>query len=338
MNKALCITTISTILLGGWAAAVWLLPIAAYEQQESVVRYGVSEGLEVQEIVLGNGQRSCIVADSACHRLFGIPLRGCLVDTRYRNGQLRFREKATRLDGYIDRQGLVHFLGEGKDNVPEDEKGTVTFDKGKNVTAVNAGAEPSKTASLPKADLMGMAQGNPFHAEAMKVLRGKLDEQDASCRQLIIDYCEHFRSAYTTKDIDFLRQTFSDKALIIVGHVVKTSKEAANLSPTEQRVTYAMHTKADYLNRLQHVFDRNRRVDVRFSDFHIMRHPTMNGIYGVTLRQRYKSDSYADDGWLFLLWDFRDRSMPVIHVRTWQPAATVKEESDMIGISDFNLQ
>lgn len=55
----------------------------------------------------------------------------------------------------------------------------------------------------------------------------------------------------------------------------------------------------------------NKSVDVKFSDFRIMRHPTKDGIYGVSLRQRYKSDRYADDGWLFLLWDFRNASMCV---------------------------
>ena len=75
-----------------------------------------------------------------------------------------------------------------------------------------------------------------------------------------------------------------------------------------------------------------------YSDFRILRHPTMDGIYGVTLRQRYSSDRYSDDGYLFLLWDFRDRSMPVIHVRTWQPASSVADGSEIISIQDFNLQ
>ena len=67
-------------------------------------------------------------------------------------------------------------------------------------------------------------------------------------------------------------------------------------------------------------------------------HPTKDGIYGVSLRQRYKSDRYADDGWLFLLWDFRNASMPLIHVRTWQPSATVSGAEGVIDISDFNLE
>ncbi len=30
--------------------------------------------------------------------------------------------------------------------------------------------------------------------------------------------------------------------------------------------------------------------------------------------------------------------MPQIHVRTWQPAADVGDEDDVIGIGDFNLE
>ena len=77
---------------------------------------------------------------------------------------------------------------------------------------------------------------------------------------------------------------------------------------------------------------------MRFTNFRILRHPTRDGIYGVSMRQRYRSDRYADDGWLFLLWAFRNPSMPLIHVRTWQPSATVESGDGVIDISDFNLE
>ena len=99
-----------------------------------------------------------------------------------------------------------------------------------------------------------------------------------------------------------------------------------------------MHTKRSYLSRLTKVFAANKKVDVRFTDFRILRHPTRDGIYGVSMRQRYRSDRYADDGWLFLLWDFRNPSMPLIHVRTWQPSVAVEGGDGVIDISDFNLE
>ena len=201
-----------------------------------------------------------------------------------------------------------------------------------------ASAQPGrKSSALSQVNLKTMAQSNPFYKEASKIMQGKLAETDARRRRTILNYCEHFRTAYTTKDIDFLRQVFSDKALIIVGNVVKPIANDDKCQ-AESRVTFAIHSKRDYLARLSKVFAANQKIDVRFSGFRILRHPTMDGIYGVTLRQQYKSDRYSDDGYLFLLWDFRDKSMPLIHVRTWQPAATVHSGDDVINIQDFNLE
>ena len=190
-----------------------------------------------------------------------------------------------------------------------------------------------------KNDITTMAQDNPFFAEASKVISGKLEEKDADNRRMILNYCEHLRTSYTTKDIDFLRQVFSDQALIIVGHVVKTAdnNSAAGIEGDE-KVTFSLKTKKEYLERLEMVFAANKKIDVKFTDFRIMRHPTMEGIYGVSMKQEYTSDRYSDDGYLFILWDFRNESMPLIHVRTWQPAASVNGEKEIIGIRDFYLE
>ena len=190
-----------------------------------------------------------------------------------------------------------------------------------------------------KNDITTMAKDNPFFAEASKVISGKLEEKDADNRRMILNYCEHLRTSYTTKDIDFLRQVFSDQALIIVGHVVKTAdnNSAAGIEGDE-KVTFSLKTKKEYLERLEMVFAASKKIDVKFTDFRIMRHPTMEGIYGVSMKQEYTSDRYSDDGYLFILWDFRNESMPLIHVRTWQPAASVNGEKEIIGIRDFYLE
>lgn len=188
-------------------------------------------------------------------------------------------------------------------------------------------------------DIASMAKDNPFYAEAAKVLSGKLEEKDAGNRRMILNYCEHLRTSYTTKDIDFLRQVFSQEALIIVGNVVRTASDGETAGITgDERVTFSLKTKREYLERLEKVFAANKKIDVKFSDFHIMRHPTMEGIYGVSLKQKYTSDSYSDNGYLFLLWDFRDRAMPLIHVRTWQPSSAMSGDNDVIGIKDFNFE
>ena len=385
MKKTVSILSLLVLLLGVWAAALWLSPFNAYNGSSKETRYGVHEGLELVEQENAQEGKRYVVEDEDGKELFVIPLRGCLLDTRYRNGQLRFREKNTKREGYIDRQGGIflnenageyksaedrkdfanltgekkgemasgdysdHHSGEYSGDYSGERKGLAdrpsagdtesTGGTGSTGTAgFTASAQPGrKSSALSQVNLKTMAQSNPFYREASKIMQGKLTETDAKRRHTILNYCEHFRIAYTTKDINFLRQVFSDKALIIVGNVVKPIANDDKCQ-AESRVTFAIHSKRDYLARLSKVFAANQKIDVRFSGFRIMRHPTIDGIYGVTLRQQYKSNRYSDDGYLFLLWDFRDKSMPLIHVRTWQPAGTVHTGNDVINIQDFNLE
>ncbi len=332
MRKAIIVFSTAALMLTVLAAALWLMPA---EDNAGEYSYGSAEGLELTRQADG----SLIVKDKEGNTAFPIPLRGCIIDSQFRGGKLRFREKATGREGYIDRHGIASFLN--TDNTPNlsERHGAPTTPNSTPTTSNSSPLTPNSATpnSIKNVDLHTMARSNPFYKEAAKILQGKLTENDASHRHTVLNYCEHFRTAYTTKDIDFLRQVFSDDALIIVGNVVKPSKAEGGISG-DSRVTYALHTKKDYLERLSKVFNANKKIDVRFSDFRIMRHPTRDGIYGVTLRQHYKSDRYEDDGWLFLLWDFRNPSMPMLHVRTWQPAKNVNGNDDLIGISDFNLE
>ena len=367
MKKTIYVLSVIIFLLAVWAMTLWLPIGTASHADEQETRYGLNEGLELVEQATGKDGKRYVVEDADGKELFVIPLRNCLLDTRYRNGQLRFREQFSHREGFIDRQGMVTFINDGNASIHEGNKNIKqdvspneyltqnTSDKkippqtasdkeslpqtgsGKESLLLMTSGRASRSKVLSQVDLRTMAQSNPFYKEAAKIMQGKLSESDAKRRHTILNYCEHFRTAYTTKDIDFLRQVFSDKALIIVGNVVKTAAND-NKIQAESKVTYAIHSKHDYINRLSKVFATNQKIDVKFSGFRILRHPTMDGIYGVTLRQQYKSDRYSDDGYLFLLWDFRDKSMPLIHVRTWQPTSTVGGSGDIINIQDFNLQ
>jgi len=60
------------------------------------------------------------------------------------------------------------------------------------------------------------------------------------------------------------------------------------------------------------------------------------------VRQGYTSDLYADEGYLFLLWDSREATAPRILVRTWQPSRldgqTPLPEQELFTIGSFNLE
>ncbi len=198
---------------------------------------------------------------------------------------------------------------------------------------------PTHATRFKDIELQYINVSHPFRTEAIKVLNGHLEETDSISRHKILSYCEHLRTSYTTRDIDFIRQVFSDNALIIVGQVVNTSRKSTDMIGDPVKVNYIVRTKQSYLEKLEKIFNSGKDINVDFSDFKIMRHPTADGIYGVTLRQQYSSGQYSDDGYLFLLWDFRNPSMPLIHVRTWQPTATIDlDNEELIDISGFNLE
>ena len=173
----------------------------------------------------------------------------------------------------------------------------------------------------------------------MSVIKENKEISDLRRRQLILDYVERFRTAYNTKDIDFLEQVFSDDALIITGKVISQKKNDIKLP---DKIVYTKQTKTEYLGRLRQVFKKNNYIKVTFDEIKVMRHPSkkLTDFYGVTLHQGYTSSNYHDDGYLFLLWDFRDEEHPIIHVRTWQPDAINGNrlpEDEVFSIYDFEI-
>lgn len=154
-----------------------------------------------------------------------------------------------------------------------------------------------------------------------KVMSDGSEVTDLRCRQMILDYVEQFRTAYNRKDIDFLENVFSDDALIITGKVVRRKKgDRMAVLKEDTQIEYTQQRKHEYIEKLRtRVFPNNKYIQVTFTDIKVSKHPSVEGYYGVMLRQGYKSSTYSDDGYLFMLWDFRDEAHPQIHVRTWQP-------------------
>jgi hypothetical protein len=162
--------------------------------------------------------------------------------------------------------------------------------------------------------------------------------KDFRRRQMILDFLENFRTAYNRKDIDIIEKTFSENALIIKGQVLQAKTDGPDYMRTlgKERVELIRYNKQEYMQSLRSVFARNGFIDVRFDDVEVVKHGTLDHLYGVNLRQQWRSTTYGDEGWLFLLIDFEDETRPLIHVRAWQPTRhTQKEEA--IELGDFDL-
>ena len=253
------------------------------------------------------------------------------LDTIYREGKLAFTHITTGQKGYFDLDGREVWLPSNttEEVSPTEKQQTKVKDKETLVT-------------MNTNDWQKVITQSPFYEEAKKTFAGGLDVTDVANRQMILDYVEQLRKSYATKDINFIEQVFSDHALIITGKVIRESSSDGSQYLPQEQVIYNIRSKEQYLEKLKQIFAANYRINLLFSDFKINRHPTIPTVYGVSLRQAYSSDLYSDDGYLFLLWDFKEAEAPQIHVRTWQPRMqdnqTVIPENQIFSLRNFNLK
>jgi hypothetical protein len=183
----------------------------------------------------------------------------------------------------------------------------VTFDKSGNVSEFRFALDAQVSESMEKC-------GNVANVER---------------RTKILGFVERFRTAYCRKDIKFMNQIFSDDALIITGTVVQSRPN--DLGQANAKVVYNRQNKQQYLANLRRAFANNKYIEVKFEvlegDCGVTQSQNNPNVYGVRLRQEWRSSRYDDDGYVFLLWDFRDEEHPEIKVRTWQPTYIGKKEN-----------
>lgn len=156
---------------------------------------------------------------------------------------------------------------------------------------------------------------------------------DLDRRMQIIDWCEHFAKAYCDKNMKFMQTIFSDDAIIITGKITMQRVHTDMGMKDQAKVKYTQQTKEQYLRNLSAAFARNKYINVKFSDYTVVRHGAKPNYYGVTLRQKWHAaGGYHDEGIVFLIWDFTNEDAPRILVRTWQPTT---EKAFKMG--DFKL-
>lgn len=178
------------------------------------------------------------------------------------------------------------------------------------------------------------------YKKVMETGRVVTDERQ---RREILKFVEDFRCYYNQKDTAALRRIFSNDAIIITGSVIMT-KVGTDVSTMTSKIIYKQSTREEYLKKLQGIFNRNRFVDVDFDEITVKRNGATGKerFYGVTLKQKWHTDHYSDEGYVFLLWEFKDDGEPpVIHVRAWQPDkfpdGKPMKEDDILDMHDFFL-
>lgn len=196
---------------------------------------------------------------------------------------------------------------------------------------------------LPDGKICGISIAIEMHRYD-QLMAKKSSDIDYARRQIIVDFVENFRTAYNRKDLRFLTSVYSDKALIITGKVIseKPNSDIDRLTLTNNKVIYIKQSKQEYLRNLNNVFKVNKYINVKFDDIDIVQHPKYDDIYGVTLKQHWHTSRYSDEGYLFLMVDFRDVDNPIIQVRTWQPyknkqGQVITQKKDVYHLGSFRI-
>lgn len=158
-------------------------------------------------------------------------------------------------------------------------------------------------------------------------------------RQQIIKFIEKYRTAYLTRDLPTVDLMFAEEAIIIIGRKLERRKLADQAVQYEKMgkqpdFEYIQLNKKQYLERQRQIFAANQDIALDFSTFNIVKKNDRDSVYGVEMRQNYASTAYADEGYLFLLIDFREKD-PLIYIRAWQPNAWNPDE--LIKTGNFKI-
>lgn len=155
--------------------------------------------------------------------------------------------------------------------------------------------------------------------EAMNdVVLGHLDWSEKS-RTRIVGFLEDYRTAYATKNLEYLDKVFDDNAVIVLGKRLQVAPQLNKEGyMNNHRVQFTQLTKREFLRNLRRQFQSKDYINLHFSQNRI--YQLQKGVerYGIEIKQDYYSSNYGDTGYLTLIFDLTNQDQPVIHVRTWQ--------------------
>ena len=183
--------------------------------------------------------------------------------------------------------------------------------------------------------ITGVRLALELQEDITRILSSPSGIADTRQRREILKWIEDYISFYTEKNIREIAKIFSDDILIITGSEIKQQKSDEEY-PVDNEIRYKVLSKDTYLHKLSRNFNKRQKLDFEIDHITVQMHGAKPNIYGVTLHQKWQTNSYCDEGWLFLLWDFNDLERPIIRMRTWRTDPIVTHD-DMISIDNLSI-
>lgn len=173
------------------------------------------------------------------------------------------------------------------------------------------------------------------------------EQKDAKRRMFIDNFLATYEAAYEKKDSVYIKNFFSDDALIITETMkLKPTGSKETIPSTRKTRPYqtVVENRMEYIRRLQGIFDANVSIKLSIAGKRVRQHAKYPEIYGVNFSQIWKDQNGEDNlesqmpGFVFLMIDFKHgEQTPVIHVRTWQPKDNIEKEQDKYFLRDFMI-
>ena len=152
----------------------------------------------------------------------------------------------------------------------------------------------------------------------MTIHNRSIDATDFRKRLEILKFLEDYRSYYEEKNIEALHDDiYNEKDYFCTSrrHIDKNKNE----DQADFKIKAEKFNTKEVISRLTKAFAKNKYVAVKFDQIQIKRHYVKDGFYVVTFRQEISYGKYSDNGYMFLMWEFRENRPPVIHIHAWQP-------------------
>jgi hypothetical protein len=157
-------------------------------------------------------------------------------------------------------------------------------------------------------------------------------------KRQIVRFMEDYKTAYCLGRLEYIESIFADNALILVGHNLTQGENIDSMyrgNLKNEDVEYIKLSKTEYVERLRRLFAINDFVNIHFEETEIKKIGGDDKVYGIQIAQNYNSESYADFGYLFLMFDLNVVNEPKIYVRSWQPEKN--SEGRIMGLEDFTF-
>ena len=155
---------------------------------------------------------------------------------------------------------------------------------------------------------------------------------DEAVAEQVRSFLDKLAHAYSVRDTSYIFDAYSDRAVMVFGKQLNVVANYPELPPAKARAVersdlrYEFRTPQQHFDKLRGIYETNKSVRVSYEDIKV-EGTALGDVYSVTLRQRWRSSTYNDDGFLLFAVEHR-KTQPLILMRNWDSLPFTVDDID----------